>query len=50
MDRDFDFRIDMKTARKLKSAMHKGEFKKLTKAEASALNDLICELLMQVEG
>jgi hypothetical protein len=49
MERDFDFRIDMKTARKLKAAMHKGEWKKLTKAEASALEDLITELLMQVE-
>jgi hypothetical protein len=49
MERYFDFRIDMKTARRLMSAMHKGVFMKLTKAEASALEDLITELLMQVE-
>ena len=48
-ERDFDFRIDMKTARKLKAALHKGVFTKLTKAETSALEDLVCELLMQVE-
>lgn len=49
MDGDFDFRIDMKTARKLKVAMHKGTWTKLTEAEESALEDLIMELLMQVE-
>jgi len=48
-ERDFDFRIDMKTARKLKAALHKAVFTKLTKSEASAIEDLVCELLMQVE-
>lgn len=46
--RDFDFRCDRKTAKKLSRAMSKGEWKKLTRAEANALEDFITELLMQV--
>lgn len=48
-DGDFELRLDMKSARKLKSAMGKGVWNKLTPKEAEVLEDFITELLMQVE-
>lgn len=47
---DFDFRVDRKTGKKLLEAMRKGTWNGLTKAQNSALEDLIIELEMQCGG
>jgi hypothetical protein len=48
MKPDVTIRLDPKTAKKLMEAMSKGTFDKLTPAQASAIEDFVVELSIQV--
>jgi hypothetical protein len=45
---DFRISLEKRNAKKLLSALQKGKFDDLTRAELNALEDLITDLLMEV--